>query len=164
MNDENTRARGRGIGPDAVQPERHIGPVISVERRFDAPAERVLDAFLDPAVARRFLFATPNGTMLRAEVDARIGGRFCFVERRPQGDAEHHGIYRVLDRPRRLVFSFSTDIAVEGDEVDIEVTPDADRGCHLRLTQRMRPEWAEYADRTKAGWTMILESLERVLG
>jgi uncharacterized protein YndB with AHSA1/START domain len=144
--------------------EQHTGPVVRVKHRFiAAPAERVFDAFLDPAIARRFLFATPDGTMLRAEIDARVGGRFCFVERRAQGDAEHHGIYRVIERPRRLVFSFSIDATEEGDEVSIEFTPEATRGCRLQLTQCMRPEWAEYAGRTQAGWTKILETLDRVL-
>ena len=31
---------------------------LQVERAYDAPAERIFDAFLDPAVARLFLFAT----------------------------------------------------------------------------------------------------------
>ena len=140
-----------------------MGPVVTVRRRFHAPAERVFDAFLDPAIARQFLFATQGGTMLRAEVDARVGGRFCFVERRAAGDAEHHGTYVEIDRPRRLVFSFSTDVAVEGDRVSIDIVP-VDGGCELQLTQNMRPEWADYAKRTEGGWTMILESLSRVLG
>ncbi|MDP9145448.1 MAG: SRPBCC domain-containing protein, partial [Actinomycetota bacterium] len=138
--------------------EQHTGPVVRVKHPFmAASAERVFDAFLDPAIARQFLFATPEGTMLRAEVDPRVGGRFCFVEGRAQGDAEHHGTYRVIERPRRLVFSFSLDAAVEGDEVSIEITPDPAGGCRLQLTHRMRPEWAEYADRTQDGWTKILE-------
>ena len=42
---------------------------IKVTRFFEAPAEQVFDAFLDPAKASRFMFSTPTGEMVRAEAD-----------------------------------------------------------------------------------------------
>jgi uncharacterized protein YndB with AHSA1/START domain len=137
---------------------------LSVRRRFDASPERVFDAWLDPAKARRFLFATPTGRMVRVEIDARVGGRFCIVERRGDQDAEHHGTYLEIDRPHRLVFTFAPEKdANDPAVVTIEITPDG-AGCELVLTQEMGAEWAEYADRTKQGWTSILEGLAAVLG
>ena len=136
---------------------------LTVTHAYAHPAERVFDAWLDPQVARRFLFATPTGEMVRAEVDARVGGRFTFVDRRPDmGDVEHVGEYRVIDRPRRLVFTFGVP-AYNPDytEVEVEITPTAN-GCDVRLTQRQTPdEWVEPSTR---GWKMILEALETALG
>ena len=138
--------------------------VVRVTRRFAASAERVFDAFLDPEKAGRFLFATAAGQMVRAETDPRVGGRYQFVDRRAEGDAEHFGEYLEIDRPRRLVFSFSVDRTSEdADRVAIDIIP-LESGCELTLTHEMKPEWAEYADRTEQGWTNIVEALARVLG
>lgn len=139
--------------------------VFRVTRRFSASAERVFDAFLDPHKARRFMFATPTGQMVRAEVDARVGGRYLFVDRRPEGDAEHFGEYLEIDRPRRLVFSFSVEKhSADADRVQIDIVPLETGGCELTLTHEMKPEWAAYAARTQEGWTTIVDGLARVLG
>jgi uncharacterized protein YndB with AHSA1/START domain len=65
---------------------------IVITRRFDFPIERVFDAWLDPAKASRFLFATPNANMVRVEIDARVGGSF-HITRREDRDIEHVGTY-----------------------------------------------------------------------
>lgn len=136
---------------------------VRVTRRFAASTERVFDAFLDPEKAGRFMFATATGQMVRAETDPRVGGRYLFVDRREGGDAEHFGEYLEIDRPRRLVFSFSVDRAsTEADRVSIDIVP-LETGCELILTHEMKPEWANYADRTEQGWTNIVDGLARVL-
>jgi uncharacterized protein YndB with AHSA1/START domain len=136
--------------------------IARVTRRFEASAERVFDAFLDPAKAGRFLFATPTGTMVRVEIDARVGGAFTFVDRRGDEDAVHIGEYLELDRPRRLVFSFSADPAEAPSRVEIDIVA-AGGGCEVILTHEMAPEWADFLDRTRDGWTCILEGLARTL-
>lgn len=130
---------------------------VQVSRRFDAPAERVFDAWLDPEKASTFLFATATGRMIRADVDARLGGAFCFVDRRDGEDVEHTGTYLVIDRPRRLVFTFAVPkYSAAITRVTIEIVP-VDGGCELTLTHEgVLPD---YAGRTEAGWTAILEGL-----
>lgn len=139
--------------------------VVRVTRRFGASAERVFDAFLDPAKAGRFMFATATGQMVRAEVDARVGGRYLFTDRRDGQDVEHHGEYLQIDRPRRLVFTFSVDrYSTDADRVQIDIVPLETGGCELTLTHEMKPAWAEYAGRTQEGWTTMIGGLARVLG
>ena len=65
---------------------------VRVSRHFPVSAERVFDAWIDPAVAARWLFATDGGRIVRAEVDARVGGAFAFVDRRDGADVAHTGI------------------------------------------------------------------------
>jgi uncharacterized protein YndB with AHSA1/START domain len=55
---------------------------VTVKHRFTASAERVYDAWLDPEKARKFLYATATGEIVRCEVDARVGGKYVIVDRR----------------------------------------------------------------------------------
>jgi uncharacterized protein YndB with AHSA1/START domain len=129
--------------------------LVRVARHFDAPPEQVFDAWLDPEKARHFLFATPKGEMVKVEIDARIGGSFCIVEKRDGKDAEHIGKYLEIDRPHCLVFSFggpgfpATCVTVEYGR--------AGAGCDLTLTHE--GVWPDYASRTQQGWEMILDGL-----
>jgi uncharacterized protein YndB with AHSA1/START domain len=135
-----------------------------VTRSFDFPMERVFDAWLDPAKASKFLFATPTGTMVRVEIDARVGGSFTIV-RRDGEDVEHVGEYLEIDRPRRLVFNFSVPkFSPVITRVSIDLTP-LSTGCELTLThQGVLPEWLDRGrEGWREGWTMILNGLSAFL-
>ena len=133
---------------------------LTVKRRFDASPERVFDAWLDPGIARRWLFTTADSEIVRAEVDARVGGRVTFPHRRDDGEIEHVGEYLVIERPRRLVFTFAVPaFSPEYDRVEIDIVR-LDKGCELTLTNAMSPAiYAEWGEKTREGWTMMLDSL-----
>jgi uncharacterized protein YndB with AHSA1/START domain len=134
---------------------------VRVTRRFTASAERVFDAWLDPTRVGKWLFATKTGQMVRVEIDARVGGKFVIVDRRDGVDIEHVGTYLEIERPRRLVFSFSVPhYSSEITQVALEITP-VGTGCELALTHEgVLPEWAS---RTESGWKGILDGLDAVL-
>ena len=132
---------------------------VQVTRHFTASPESVFDAWLDPETAGKWLFATPTGQMVRVEIEARVGGRFIIVDRRNGEDVEHTGEYLVIDRPRRLVFTFGVPkYSPLFTEVTIEMQS-SDRGCDLTLTQTGVPD--EYAERNVEGWNGILDGLAR---
>jgi uncharacterized protein YndB with AHSA1/START domain len=135
---------------------------VRVTHRFSAPAERVFDAWLDPAVAGRWLFATATGEMVRVEIDGRVGGRFLFVDRRDGVDVDHVGTYVEIVRPTRLVFDFAVPaFSAETTRVAVEIVADGD-GCELTLTHTgVLPD---YRERTQSGWAGLLAGLERVVG
>ena len=139
--------------------------VLTVSRDIAAPPDRVFDAWLDPAIARHFLFATPDGEMLTCEIDARVGGRGLIVERRATGDARHRLLFEELVRPSRIVFLFAADPAAEGQwtRVTIEIAPTL-TGSSVTLTHAMDPAWAAYEEQTRRGWTMILDGLSHTIG
>jgi uncharacterized protein YndB with AHSA1/START domain len=133
------------------------GRIVVVTRVFDAPAECVFDAWLDPNAAGKWLFAAENGQMVRVEIDARVGGRFVFVDRRDGEDIRHTGRYLAIDRPRRLVFTFGVPkYSPLYTRVTIDVAPHGS-GCELTLTHEgVLPD---YLEATKSGWTSILGGL-----
>jgi uncharacterized protein YndB with AHSA1/START domain len=135
------------------------GRTVQVTRTFAASPERIFDAWLNPEIARRFLFATPTGEMVRVDIDARVGGKFFIVRRTDGDEVEHVGEYLALERPRRLVFTFAVPkFSAVYTQVSIDIVP-AGSGCTLTLTHEgVLPEWA---DRTQEGWEKILGSLDR---
>ena len=133
---------------------------VRVTHRFTASPERVFDAWLDPAKARRFLFATPTGQMVRAEIDPRVGGQYTFTDRRDGEDVVHTGEYLEIDRPRRLVFTFMVPTYSSAvTRVTIEIVP-LDSGCELTLTNEGVLE--EYEEGTTEGWSRILAELAAI--
>lgn len=137
--------------------------IVRVSHRFRASPERVFDAWLDPATARRFLYATPTGQIVRCDLDARPGGRWTITDRRDGDDVEHTGEYLEIDRPRRLVFTLQVPkYSQASDRVEIEIVP-LESGCELTLTHGMGPEGAEWAESTTQGWTGILQTLDAAL-
>lgn len=139
-----------------------------VTHDYAAPPDRVFDAWLDPLIAPHFLFATPGGRMIQVEIDARVGGEALIVERRESGDARHRLRFEAIERPHRLAFIFAAGMDGESDadwsRVTIDIAPRHGGGCTLTLCHDMDPAWAEWADRTRAGWSMMLDSLEPLTG
>jgi uncharacterized protein YndB with AHSA1/START domain len=137
----------------------NAGTVI-LTRRFNFSSERVFDAWLNPALASKFLFKTPTGEMIRVEIDARVGGSFN-ITRRDGDDVEHVGTYLEIDRPRRLVFIFGVPkFSAQMTRVSIDLKP-LPTGCELTLTHEgVLPEWL---DGSREGWGKILDGLSAQL-
>jgi uncharacterized protein YndB with AHSA1/START domain len=113
---------------------------------------------LNPEIARKWLFATPTGQIVRVDIDARVGGSFVIVDRRDGEDVEHCGKYVEIERPWLLVFMFAVPkFSKEETKVTIEVAP-TDNGCELSLVHEgILPE---YAERSQSGWGALLKALE----
>jgi two-component system cell cycle response regulator DivK len=141
--------------------ERHMERV-RVTRSFRTNCERAFDAWLDPGTAGHWLFATPDGEMVRVEIDARIGGSYSIVERRDGEEVLHTGTYEEIERPRRLVFTLQVPkYSPDMSRVAIDLAPNGD-GCELTLDAG--EESIEDAAKYRKGWETVLEGLARELG
>jgi uncharacterized protein YndB with AHSA1/START domain len=134
---------------------------VTVTRHFDFPADRVFGAWLDPASVGKWLFATETGQIVRALIDPRVGGKFSIVDRRKGEDVEHRGEYLQINRPHRLVFTFSVP-KYSGlfTTVTIDILP---QGAGCQLTLRHDGVLPEYLEGTKTGWAQIFDGLQKTL-
>jgi uncharacterized protein YndB with AHSA1/START domain len=140
-----------------------------VMHHFDAAAERVYDAWLDPEKIRVWMKAALiemglPGELGRIEVDARVGGCFFFSDMRETGEAKHWGTYLELHRPHRIVFTWIVDASQENDPstVTITIEPDDD-GCVVTIVHEMAPEWASYVEKVEGGWSLMLRAIDRMM-
>lgn len=132
---------------------------VRVTRRFEASAEAVFDAWLDPETAGRWLFATVDGEMVRVEIDPRVGGRYEIVEQRDGEEVLHTGVYEEIERPRRLAFTLQVPrYSPNTDRVTVNVAPDGE-ASELSLTQTRSDDAPASAEQIERGWGKVLAAL-----
>jgi uncharacterized protein YndB with AHSA1/START domain len=143
--------------------------VVRVTQRFNAPPERVYDAWLEPALLGSWMFGPRfrDEDVISIVLDARVGGTFSFVVLRQGMRLNHTGTYLELTRPRRLVFTWAVGVNHASPDdgfsrVTLDIAPLA-AGSELTLTHEMDPKWADVADRTATGWTTILAAIAQTL-
>lgn len=135
---------------------------LTVRRHLASTPERAFDAWVDPRLTGRWLFATPDGQIVRCDIDARPGGGFTITDRRGGDDVEHVGSYVEVDRPRRLVFTFGVPkYSSEMTKVVLTFTPEQ-AGCDLLLEHYDVP--AEWVKQTEEGWRDLLARLDLLVG
>ena len=145
---------------------RHASPgrgdtaTLRLVRRYAASAPSVFAAWIDPAVAGRWLLATAGRPMTRTRIDARVGGRLCLTEQRGAQTIEHRGEYLELVAPCRLALALcSPDL---GPAARIAVDVEAHhRGCKLTLIHANAR--AEDVSRVRQRWTGVLYGLGATL-
>lgn len=147
----------QGYTDGATRRPARARPALRVSRRFLASPQRVFDAWLDPEVAGTWLFATASRPMAKVQIDGRVEGSFCFVERHGGAVIEHTGEYLEITPPRRLVFSLTMERYPHAlTRVGVGIAP-LKKGCELILTHDNVP--AACAEDTALRWTGILYGL-----
>jgi uncharacterized protein YndB with AHSA1/START domain len=83
-------------------------PSLRLERRYEVAPEKVWRAWTDPQALSVLFGPGPDNSVLFAETDVRVGGRFRVAFRMQNGD-EHDvsGTYREVRFPRKLVFTWA---------------------------------------------------------
>ena len=133
--------------------------LVTVQREIAAPAEDLFDAWLDAQSLGSWL--KPDGIReTRAETDPRVGGAFRIVMVDDESSIEHTGTYREIDRPRRLVFTWSSPATGFRDSiVTVTFQPSSNRSTLVEIHQVGLPdEKARTAH--DAGWSDALRELD----
>ena len=92
---------------------------IRITRSFDAPRMMVWDAYTRPELLKRWLGAMPGWSWAECEMDVRVGGKYRWVWRGPEGvELGLGGVYREVLPGERLVSTERYDQQwYEGDAV-----------------------------------------------
>ncbi|MBN8956229.1 MAG: SRPBCC family protein [Rhizobiales bacterium] len=82
---------------------------VMLTRVFDAPRRMVFDAFTKPELLKRW-FGPRGWSLSQCEVDLRVGGKWRFVLRSPEGqEMGMSGVWRELQPYDRMVHTESFD-------------------------------------------------------
>jgi uncharacterized protein YndB with AHSA1/START domain len=138
--------------------------VLTLERRLKANPDRVFAAWIEPAQLAQW-FGPEGMTIPSQAIDARVGGGWTVTMRDPQGnDRTVSGVYRDIDRPKRLAFTWAWHHdGKRGHETDVvvEFKRDGD-GTLIRLTQQTF-ETAHDRDMHNMGWSSSFNDLARLV-
>ena len=122
---------------------------ITLTRLFDAPRRLVWEAMSKPEHVRRWWgILDDQHSVPVCEIDFRVGGKWRFVNRHPQGEAAFNGEYREIDPPGRVVF---TEIFEDFPDVVSVVTAELkEEGGKTRLVTTVRYPSPEVRDMVMA--------------
>jgi uncharacterized protein YndB with AHSA1/START domain len=133
---------------------------VIVRREIAAPAEELFDAWLDAQSLGSWL--RPAGIReTRAETDPRVGGTFRIVMVDDESPIEHTGTYREIDRPRRLVFTWTSPSTRFRDSiVTVTFEPSSNSSTLVEIHQVGLPDEEARASH-HAGWSDVLREFGR---
>lgn len=153
-----TEPAGMGIAtpPDhaASLPDEELFLV----RAFDAPVSLVFSLWSD--VERRARWWGPKAfTCRRLEQDFRPGGawRACIASA-DTGESWHGGVFREIERDRRIVFTFTWDTGPAGGvETLVTVTFAEEQGVTIQTFHQTPFTSVERRDSHVVGWSQVLD-------
>ena len=138
---------------------------ITITRTFDAPRELVWQAWTQREHLLNWI-CPKDFTVLFVEVDLRPGGAWRSGMRSPDGrEYIHHGVYRQIDKPHRLVFTHTwekNDIEPPADTL-ITVTLTELDGKTEMVFEHVGFATAESGESHRGGWTGAFDNLANLL-
>ena len=137
-----------------------------MRRHLAAPPERVFAAFASAEVVARWLTPAPDVKLTVLELDFREGGHYRFAYDTADGQRMLvGGVYRSIETPTRLVFSWLIEppdihAGIES-QVTVSIEPSALGSDLLILHERF--ERADATARHAEGWAGALQQLQGLL-
>lgn len=134
-------------------------------RTFQAPATLVFDAWSDPRHLVHW-WGPDDFTLPHCEQDFRVGGRYRFCMRGPDG-SDHwvRGEYTLIDRPHRLVLTW---LREDGDEIwcdTVVALTFEERGGTTFLTLNQTTfATTDHCEEHRDGWNECLDRLVKYIG
>jgi uncharacterized protein YndB with AHSA1/START domain len=138
---------------------------LRLERLIAAPPELLFELWTEPSELVRWW--SPDGYATSVDtLDTQPGGRWRTILHGPEGrSVAMSGVYRIVEPPRRLSFTWAWEDAngTRGHETEVIVNFEATSGG-TRLVLVQQPfEAKDACDRHTAGWAASLDRLAAIL-
>ena len=133
---------------------------VRVRREIAAPADVLFDAWLDAESLGAWM--KPGDTReTQAETDPRVGGHFRIVMVTDEDSIVHSGTYQEIDRPHRLVFTWSSPATEFRDSVVTVTFTPADEVTVVEINHVGLPDEVARTGH-HAGWSGALAGLDQL--
>lgn len=139
-------------------------PKLTLTRQIKAPVAKVFAAWTSADALKRWFGPSDDMTIVVADADVRVGGRYRIVMQEKSGE-QHRvgGVYREIESNTKLVFTWAWESMPERESLVTVLMAAVDGGTRLTLThEQFADEPAR--DRHAKGWAGTLDRLERWLG
>jgi uncharacterized protein YndB with AHSA1/START domain len=138
--------------------------VLEIERLIPAPPERVFEYWTEPELLAQW-FGPEGFDLPTRNLDVRPGGKWRTTMRSPEGKLRTvSGVYNLIDRPRRLLFTWAwdDDEGMRGHETEVTVTLEpTPGGTRLKLVQQLF-QTGEVRNLHNGGWVSSFNKLEKL--
>lgn len=134
---------------------------IVIKRSIPATVDELFDAWLEPESLAQWL--RPGAIApSTAKVDARVGGAFEVVMHYTDAPRRHYGEYRVIERNKKLVFTWYSDATHHTETLVTVEFIAATASTEIVLTHERLADPEACLKHTN-GWNMGLDLLENLL-
>ncbi len=138
---------------------------LRIERLFKAPAEKVFDAWTRQEQLSQW-FGPEGATISECAVGVKEGDAWCVtMQHADEGTNTVKGVYKLIERPTRLVFTWGwlDENGVRGHETEVDVAFEkTNEGTLMTFVQTIF-ENTDTRDRHNEGWSSSFICLDEFL-
>jgi len=131
---------------------------LTVTKVIHADLETTFNAWLDPAILSSFILPKPGMPCPEVSTDPVAGGAFEIIMQVGDNRIPHYGVYRTIDPPHCLEFTWNSPFSTMDSVVRIDFAGIGVGETEVTLTHTRFPD-QQSRDNHEGGWTNILQSL-----
>jgi uncharacterized protein YndB with AHSA1/START domain len=145
---------------------RESETTMRLERLIASPPEVLFGLWTEPVQLLKWWGPDGYETSVHC-LETRPGGRWRIILRRSDGGAlAMSGVYRIIEPPRRLAFTWAweNESGARGHETEVEVNFEATPGGTRLVLLQQRFESKQARDNHNVGWSSSFDRLTKVAG
>ena len=133
---------------------------LRVEKIINSPADMVFDAWLDQSNISKWLMPGEGVIVPSPKIEPVVDGRFDLAMKVGDNLLPHKGVYKKIDRPNELEFTWNSPHGTDGLDTIVNITFEAihENKTKVILKHDLFPS-EEQRDNHNGGWNRILNCL-----